>query len=153
MDEIAKPESTERPTAELGFALPGPARLSRGRAVTLAIVVVALLGAAFMVAFLPRKAARADLEARADGASKAPTRLAVAPPKLVSSERALKLPASIQPLEEAVIYARASGYVKRWLVDLGDKVKADQLLAEIEIPEVDQELSQGRAALAKARAS
>jgi RND family efflux transporter MFP subunit len=79
--------------------------------------------------------------------------LAVAPPKLVSNERVLKLPASIQPLEEAVIYARANGYVARWLVDLGDKVKADQLLLEIETPEINQELAQARAALAKALAA
>lgn len=153
MDETAKPQHTDTPTAELGFALPEPARLSRGRALTFAILVVAALGAVFVLAFLPRKAARADLEQRAIEAGKAAPRLAVAPPKLVSSERVLKLPASIQPLEEAVLYARANGYVKRWLVDLGDKVKADQLLAEIEIPEIDQELMQGRASLAKALAS
>ena len=153
MDEPEKPRHSDTPNAELGFALPGPARLSRGRAVTLTLLGVAVLAGVFIVAFLPRKAAQADLEQQADTASKAAPRLAVAAPKLVSSERALKLPASIQPLEEAVIFARASGYVARWLVDLGDKVKADQLLAEIETPELNQELSQARAALAKSRAS
>jgi membrane fusion protein, multidrug efflux system len=106
----------------------------------------------FAFAFLPRQSARAELEARAAAVSQALPRYVVATPKLVSSELRLKLPASVQPLEEAVIYARSSGYVARWLVDLGDKVKADQLLAEIEIPEVDQELSQARAGLAKAQA-
>src|SRR5882672_6888674 len=153
MDEPEKPRQTDTPSAELGFALPEPARISRGRALTFAVLGVLVLGGVFVLAFLPRKAARAGLEARAVQAGKAAPRLAVAPPKLVSSERVLKLPASIQPLEEAVLYARANGYVKRWLVDLGDKVKADQLLAEIEIPEIDQELLQGRAALAKAQAS
>ena len=153
MDETEKPRQTDTPSAELGFALPEPARISRGRALTFAVLGVLVLGGVFVLAFLPRKAARADLEARAVQAGKAAPRLAVAPPKLVSSERVLKLPASIQPLEEAVLYARANGYVKRWLVDLGDKVKADQLLAEIEIPEIDQELLQGRAALVKAQAS
>lgn len=153
MDESAKPQSTDAPSAELGFALPEPARLSRGRALTFVALGTALLGTIFVLVFLPRKAAREELEQRAIEAGKAAPRLAVAPPKLVSSERVLKLPASIQPLEEAVLYARANGYVKRWLVDLGDKVKADQLLAEIEIPEIDQELLQGRAALAKAQAS
>jgi membrane fusion protein, multidrug efflux system len=153
MDETDKPGTTDAPSAELGFALPAPARLSFGRALTLVVVAVTALGAVFAVVFLPRKAARADLEQQAEAASKAPARLAVAPAKLVSSERALKLPASIQPLEEAVIYARANGYVARWLVDLGDKVKADQLLLEIETPEINQELSQARAALAKAQAA
>jgi membrane fusion protein (multidrug efflux system) len=149
----ADPRQTDSPSAELGFALPPPARLSVTRALTLGVLGVGLLGGVFFVAFLPRQAARADLEQQTAAAGKAAPRLAVAPPKLVSSDRALKLPASIQPLEEAVIYARSNGYVARWLVDLGDKVKADQLLCEIETPEVNQELAQGRAALAKAQAS
>jgi RND family efflux transporter MFP subunit len=147
-----QPRHSDTPSAELGFALPPPARLSRGRALTLGVIVLGALGGLFLFAFAPRRAARADLERQAADAGTAPARLAVAPPKLVSSDRSLRLPASIQPLEEAVIYARANGYVGRWLVDLGDKVKADQLLAEIETPEVNQELSQGRATLAKAQA-
>lgn len=153
MQESEKPRLRDTPNAELGFALPGPARLSRGRAVTLAVLGVAALAGVFVVALIPRRAARAELEQQAADASRAAPHLAVAPPKLVESARVLKLPGSIQPLEEAVIYARASGYVARWLVDLGDKVKADQLLAELETPEVNQELSQARAALAKARAA
>lgn len=148
-----QPRHSDAPSAELGFALPQPARLSRGRALTLGILGLGVLGGVFLFAFAPRRAAKADLEQRAEDAGKALARLAVAPPKLVSSDRALKLPGNVQPLEEAVIYARANGYVARWLVDLGDKVKADQLLAEIETPEVNQELSQGRAALAKAKAA
>ncbi len=153
MDDTDKPRTTDAPNAELGFALPAPARLSLGRALALAVVAVAALSGLFFVVFLPRKAARAALEQQVEKDGRAPARLAVGPAKLVSSERALKLPASIQPLEEAVIYARANGYVARWLVDLGDKVKADQLLLEIETPEINQELSQARAALAKAQAA
>jgi RND family efflux transporter MFP subunit len=148
-----KPEHNDTPAGELGFALPEPARLSRGRAALFVLGAVAVAAGVFFATFLPRKAAHAELEERAAAAGNAAPRMAVAPPKLVSSERKLKLPASIQPLEEATIYARASGYVGRWLVDLGDKVKADQLLAEIEVPEVTQELSQARAALAKAKAN
>lgn len=150
-DNSPKPHS-DTPTGELGFALPEPARLTRGRAALFVLGGVAIAAGVFAVAFLPRKAARAELEERAAAQGGAP-RMAVAPPKLVASERKLKLPASIQPLEEATLYARTSGYVARWLVDLGDKVKADQLLAEIEVPEVNQELSQARAALAKAKAN
>jgi RND family efflux transporter MFP subunit len=148
-----KSPQTDAPSAELGFALPGPARLSRGRALTFSIVTLVVLGGAFVLALRPRTQARAELEEQAQQVGKAIPRLTVVPPKLVSSDRAVRVPASIQPLEEAVIYARANGYVARWLVDLGDKVKADQLLAEIEVPELNQELSQGRAALAKAQAS
>jgi len=153
MQESEKLQTSAAPSAELGFALPEPARLSRGRALIFAALGVAALGGLFVMAFLPRKAEREELVKQTDAAAKAPVRLAVAPPKLVASDRSLKLPASIQPLEEAVIFARSSGYVARWLVDLGDKVKADQLLAEIETPEINQELSQARAALAKAQAA
>jgi membrane fusion protein, multidrug efflux system len=153
MPQPEKPPLSDAPAAELGFALPEPARLSRGRALMLGGVGAVVLGGVFLLVALPRKAARTDLERETASASNAAPRLAVAPAKLVSSERALKLPASIQPLEEAVVYARANGYVARWLVDLGDKVKADQLLLEIETPEINQELSQARAALAKARAA
>ncbi len=152
-EETQTPRTSDAPSADLGFDLPEPAKLSRGRAITLAVVSVAVLGGAFLLAFVPRKSARAELETQTAEAGRALPRLTVAPAKLVSAERSLKLPANIQPLEEAVLYARSNGYVGRWLVDLGDKVKADQLLAEIETPEVNQELSQGRAALAKANAN
>lgn len=56
----------------------------------------------------------------------------------------LLLPAEIKPWVEAPIYARASGYLKSWLVNIGTEVKAGQLLAVIETPELDQELDQAR---------
>lgn len=152
-EETRSPRPSDAPKEDLGFALPEPARLSRGRALTLGVIGLAVLGGAFVLAFAPRKSARAELETRAAEAERAAPRLTVAPAKLVASERNLRLPANIQPLEEAVIYARSSGYVGRWLVDLGDKVKADQLLAEIETPEVNQQLAQGRAQLAQANAN
>jgi RND family efflux transporter MFP subunit len=65
----------------------------------------------------------------------------------------LILPGNIQANYEAPIYARTSGYLKRWLVDIGTPVKAGQLLAEIESPEVDQQLRQAEADLATAEAN
>jgi RND family efflux transporter MFP subunit len=64
----------------------------------------------------------------------------------------LILPGNIQANYEAPIYARTSGYLKRWLVDIGTPVKAGQLLAEIESPEVDSQLRQAEADLATAEA-
>ncbi|MEO8164349.1 MAG: efflux RND transporter periplasmic adaptor subunit, partial [Betaproteobacteria bacterium] len=64
----------------------------------------------------------------------------------------LILPATLYPMQEAMIYARTNGYLKRWLVDIGDQVKAGQVLAEIEAPEVDRELEQAHAARAQANA-
>ncbi|NBV22084.1 MAG: efflux RND transporter periplasmic adaptor subunit [Proteobacteria bacterium] len=63
------------------------------------------------------------------------------------------MPAEIRPLTEAPIHARASGYLKRWLVDLGAKVEAGQLLAEIDTPELNQEIAQARAMLAQSQAA
>ena len=64
----------------------------------------------------------------------------------------LILPGNIQANYEAPIYARTSGYLKRWLVEIGTPVKAGQLLAEIESPEVDSQLRQAEADLATAEA-
>ena len=63
----------------------------------------------------------------------------------------LELPGSIQAVTEAPILARADGYIKRRLVDIGDRVQAGQLVAEIEAPEMDQQLTQARANLEVAR--
>ena len=65
----------------------------------------------------------------------------------------LVLPGNVQAYTEAPIYARTSGYLKRWLVDIGARVKKGQLLAEIDTPEVDQELRQAQADLATAEAN
>jgi len=63
------------------------------------------------------------------------------------------LPASLYAMQEATIYARTNGYLKRWLVDLGDQVKSGQVLAQIEAPEVDRELDQAHAARAQVKAN
>ena len=65
----------------------------------------------------------------------------------------LILPASLQALQDTTIYARTNGYLKRWLVDFGDKVKTGQLLAEIETPELDQELQEAQAKLGQVKAN
>ena len=65
----------------------------------------------------------------------------------------LRLPGTAKPYTDAPIYARTSGYVKRWLVDIGTPVKRSELLAEIETPEVDQQLRQARADEATAAAN
>ena len=63
------------------------------------------------------------------------------------------LPVSLYAMQEATIYARTNGYLKRWQVDIGDLVKAGQLLAEIEAPEVDRELDQAHASRAQVKAN
>ncbi|NYE58857.1 RND family efflux transporter MFP subunit [Duganella sp. 1224] len=65
----------------------------------------------------------------------------------------LELPARIEPWQRAPIYARVSGYLKSWSVDIGAPVKAGQALADIETPDLDQQLLQAKAELASARSN
>ena len=65
----------------------------------------------------------------------------------------LVLPGDVRAWADAPIYARTSGYLKRWLVDIGTPVKAGQVLAEVDTPEVDQQLAQARADLGTAKAN
>jgi RND family efflux transporter MFP subunit len=74
-------------------------------------------------------------------------------PQRQSEETELALPGSVQANYDAPIYARTSGYLKRWLVDIGTPVKTGQVLAEIDAPELDQQLRQAQADLANTRAS
>jgi membrane fusion protein, multidrug efflux system len=138
---------------ELGFDLPPPATVSRSRIVVLGLVGVAVLGAAFVVGYLPRRAERAALVQATQAAGGALLTVDVVTPKASSSDRALSLPGSVQPLEETTVYARASGYVRKWYSDIGDKVTDGQLLAELDTPELDQELDQARAQLVQAQAT
>jgi multidrug efflux pump subunit AcrA (membrane-fusion protein) len=62
------------------------------------------------------------------------------------------LPGSIQAIQEAPIYSRVDGYLKRRLVDIGDRVQSGQVLAEIDTPDLDQQLAQARAAAAASEA-
>ena len=69
------------------------------------------------------------------------------------ADEALVLPGTVQAESETPIYARTSGYVKRWYIDIGTRVKAGTLLAEINSPELDQQLRQAKADLATANAN
>src|SRR6266403_465839 len=109
-----------------------------------AVVLIALV-----VGFIPqlreRKTAAADTKQLA-----IPT-VAVVSPISNTSGSGLNLPAEVKPWQEASIFARVNGYLKSWLVDIGAHVEKDQLLAEIDTPDLDQQLAQARsqAVLAK----
>ncbi len=79
----------------------------------------------------------------------APTVLVIQPKRGAPSQEIL-LPGNIQAFVDAPIYARTNGYLKRWYFDIGSHIKQGQLLAEIESPEVDQQLSQAQADLGTA---
>mgnify|MGYP003351542041 CR=1 FL=1 len=79
--------------------------------------------------------------------------VAVVTPTLGANRSSLDLPGRLEAYSRAPIYARVSGFLKAWYVDIGMPVKAGQLLAEIEAPDLDQQLLQAKAALASAQAA
>ncbi len=74
-------------------------------------------------------------------------------PKANSAEKTLSLPGTLQGFTEAPIYARTSGYVSNWYKDIGDQVKQGELLAQLEVPEVQQQLNEAKANLQLAQAT
>jgi RND family efflux transporter MFP subunit len=81
------------------------------------------------------------------------TTVSVIHPKLGAPQQEIVIPGDMQPYTDAPIFARTSGYLKKWYADIGANVKAGQLLAEIDSPEVDQQLLQARADLSTAQAN
>ncbi|HEY2625628.1 MAG TPA: efflux RND transporter periplasmic adaptor subunit [Candidatus Udaeobacter sp.] len=112
---------------------------------------LAVLAALFAVGMLPRWRANAALTSSVR--DQRPTVSVIASQHPGADDANLVLPGSTQAIQETAIYARTNGYVRKWNVDIGAKVEAGQLLAEIETPEVDQELNQARANVAQAAAN
>ena len=79
--------------------------------------------------------------------------VSVIAPTPAAKTSGLTLPGNLQAYNSAPIFARTNGYVRRWLVDIGDDVRAGQLLAVLDAPEVDQQLAAARADLQTARAN
>ncbi len=114
--------------------------------------VVAAVGAIGLVALgLTQRAASSNQLQEWTAANVIPT-VAVTQPKALGDAGSLMLPGRLEAYYSAPIYARANGYLKIWHVDIGAQVKAGQVLAEIETPDLDQQLAQARADLAKAQA-
>ncbi|OWQ83110.1 efflux transporter periplasmic adaptor subunit [Roseateles aquatilis] len=123
-------------------------RPPRFKLIATVAVVVAL--AVVVVGLLARRSRAEQLQDIAADRGQ-PTVALIAPRPLTGA--GLELPARIEAWSRAPIYARVSGYLKRWNVDIGGKVKAGQLLAEIETPDLDQQLMQAKAELATARSN
>jgi RND family efflux transporter MFP subunit len=138
----------EQAAPPVGGSLPGP---SGGKLLGLAgLALVAFIAVAW-AGFSPRWRLQARLAASTR--ELAVSTVGWVTPARGKSPPGLLVPAELRPWQETPIYARASGYVKRWLVDLGEQVEAGQLLAELETPELVQELERARQELAQAQAS
>ena len=117
-----------------------------------ALVVILGAGAAvYLLGYLPRERTTKHLDTAAAVRRVTPPLVNAAVVKRAASSTQLMLPGNITPITEAYIYARAAGYLKRRYVDIGDRVQSGQKLADIEAPDLDQQVSQARAALAQAQ--
>jgi RND family efflux transporter MFP subunit len=124
-----------------------PRRLS-ALAIVIFLVVVALI---VVAGILPRLRTRAEVRSETEQMSV--PYVAVVQPRRQSASDEIVLPANIQAYTDSPIYARTDGYLKKWYADIGAHVTKGQLLAEIETPEVDQQLLQARADEATAQAN
>ena len=116
-----------------------------------AVVAFLIVAAVVISGIVPRVRARATL--RTETNQLAVPAVLVVQPKRAAAGQEIILPANVQAFKDAPIYARTNGYLKRWYVDIGGRVKTGQLLAEIDTPEVVQQLQQASADLATAEAN
>jgi len=126
------------------------ARVARGTRIALVVVAILLaIGAGRTI--VGRMANAKVLDANVAEASLTYVKTTVA--KTNDAGQTLALPGSLQGVQQATLAARSAGYVKRWTKDIGSHVEKGELLAEIESPEVDQQLSQAQAARQQTAAS
>jgi RND family efflux transporter MFP subunit len=128
-----------------------PPQNQRRRGWVVALVASLIVAIVVISGIVPRVRARATL--RNETNQLAVPSVVIAQPKKSASGQEVILPANVQAFRDAPIYARTNGYLKRWYVDIGARVKTGQLLAEIDTPEVDQQLHQARADLNTAEAN
>ena len=133
--------------------LPDPARpvLSR-RGLRITAIAVAVLAAIIVVqGITTRKMADARLSEWTE--NQALPVVAVAKPDIRGRRSAIDLPGRLEAYSQAQLFARVSGYIKEWKVDIGTPVKAGQLLAEIDAPDLDQQIMQAEADVSSAQAN
>jgi RND family efflux transporter MFP subunit len=116
-------------------------------------IAVLALGILFAVGYGPRHASQKRLAAASVAAEGNLPRVTVATAVAASGGRSLTLPGSLVPNQQALVNARATGYVTRWQFDIGDHVRTGDVLAELDTPELDQQLEQARAALRQKEAA
>ncbi len=138
--QLGAPTTQSPPVSPTGW---GPLFLVGG----IMLVLVIMTG----ITVVSRSRARTELES--DTLQNLVPTVNVIHPSRTAAQVQLDLPGNITAFEESPIYARVNGYLKRWFTDIGTSVAEAQELAEIETPELDQELIQATAALAQANAN
>jgi RND family efflux transporter MFP subunit len=120
-------------------------------AIFLGAAVLIVVG--FFAGYIPLQKRKAVIAGEAHEERKALPRVEVIKAGRSTRQSGLELPGNIQPITEAPILARADGYLARRLVDIGDRVRAGQPLAEIDAPELTDQVTQGKATVRQMQAS
>ncbi|HEY4244656.1 MAG TPA: efflux RND transporter periplasmic adaptor subunit [Kofleriaceae bacterium] len=135
---------------DLGFQLPEASKASRPRVLFFVVITVAAL---FAIGYWKYHRAQSAVPKPVERTGANTPKVQTTHAKALSSDRALVLPGLVRALEQTAIYPRATGYIRKWNVDIGDKVTAGQVLAEIDTPDLDAQISQARAQVAQAEAT
>ena len=146
------PTATVREAEEkFGGSAPPPGSTPKIFLYTIPALILALFAWLVFSKVQARQRVRAETVAASSDAGDIP--VSVVHPRRADTVQDLMLPGNIQAFVETPIYARTNGYLKKWYVDIGGRVKAGDLLASIDTPEVDQQLNQAQAAQLQAEAN
>jgi RND family efflux transporter MFP subunit len=126
---------------------------SRLTIVSIALVVVVVLVTAFLGGYIPLQKRKALIVSEAHEQEEALPRVEVVEVGRSAQKSEIELPGNIEAITEAPILARADGYLRRRMADIGDRVEAGQPLAEIEAPELDEQVRQAKASLQQAKSA
>src|SRR4051812_10773462 len=135
-----------------------PKGKTQGRRVARRLALLMLLvavtgGLAFVIHNGIESRQRSAAELRTATLDAAVPTASVVRPKFETTPEEIVLPGNVQAFISTAIYARTNGYLRRWYFDIGSHVRAGELLADIETPEIDRQLDQSRADLATAQAN
>ena len=150
----AAPEITEQLHARKGDRGPAPTSLRRGRVRWLwAGIAGGVLAALLLIGIAPRVAQQHRLTSAATAVGVTLPSVRVTTVTRDTSPSSVSLPGALTAVQTAALYARTPGYVRRRLVDIGSRVRAGQLLADIDAPDLDQQVAQARGVLAQTQAA
>ena len=150
------PDSPPKPTPAPAEKPKAPApSMSRRSLVIGTVVIVAALIVFLLVGVLPSRARKKQLAARSHDAALADSIPLVGVERVVRAAAGsdLMLPGTVQSNHETPVYARASGYISHWSADIGRRVHRGEVLATIDAPDLDQQLSEARQQVANANAT
>ena len=152
-DQPPEQPARQQPPAQQQTQEPPPPLPSK-RAVKIGAIVAGLALLVFLlIGVLPHRSQKKELSKRAEQAAHNDSvpEVTVTGVKRGTAASDLSLPGTIEGMHETPIYARSTGYVRKWYADIGQRVRAGQVLAIIDAPDLDQELVQARAQASQAR--